>query len=402
MDMLITPAVLRGEITPPPSKSFLHRYVICAALAEGRSVIRNAVLSDDVLATLNCVESLGARWELNGDTLTVTGMGGQCTFDGVPVLDCGESGSTLRFLLPVALAVCGGAVFHGHGRVMQRPLKPYFDLFDDLGVFYELRGDTLTVRGALKSGEYRLPGNVSSQFFTGLMLALPLVGESEIVPTGEVESADYIEMTRIARASAGVGDDGRHICRGQYRPFEVTVENDWSQAAFWYEARFLGNEVEIIGLDEGSVQGDKRIAALCGKMKEPGKLTVDASQCPDLVPAVAAMAAYRPGTTEIVRASRLRLKESDRLKAMAEVLASMGAMVFETDDGLYIEGKKALSGGRADCHGDHRIAMAAAIAAAKCTGVTTLCGAECVSKSYPDFWKEYRRLGGRADAVSLG
>lgn len=402
MQIKITPGRLHGEVTPPPGKSMLHRHILCAALADGESVIHNAALSDDIRATLGCVEKLGASWRLDGEALTVQGMGGRASFDTVPEFDCFESGSTLRFLLPVALAVCGGGVFYGRGRLMQRPLGPYFAVFEQNDIQYKLSGDTLTVSGRLKSGEYRLPGNVSSQFFSGLMLALPLVGNAEIIAEGTVESADYIEMTREARSLAGVSDDGKHISRAGYKPFAMTAEADWSQAAFWYEAVFLGHDVAVRGLDTSSCQGDRRIAEITEKLRQPGNVSLDVSQCPDLVPPVAAMAAFRQGDTDIVNAARLRLKESDRLSSVTDALQSMGAWVTQTGDGLHIEGRSTLPGGFVDSRGDHRIAMMAAVAAAGCTGTTAIDGAECVSKSYPDFWQEYRRLGGIADVCNMG
>ena len=209
MNVTITPGGLAGSVTPPPSKSQAHRLLIAAALARGESVITNVALSQDIEATIRCLEELGAEFTVDGSTVTVRGMGANAMSPlrrmAYPHLDCGESGSTLRFLIPIALAVRGGGVFTGHGRLMERPLKPYFDLFDEKGIFYEQKDGALTVSGLLTPGEYRLPGNVSSQFFTGLLFALPLLnGPSALIPTTPLESEGYIQMTLQAMAQFGV------------------------------------------------------------------------------------------------------------------------------------------------------------------------------------------------------
>jgi len=242
----IRPRLLAGVVTPPPSKSQVHRLIICAALAQGTSVIRNVAFSQDILATLRCMEVLGASWEQEEGTIRVTGIGNRAYEGELPRFHCGESGSTLRFLIPIALAVAGGGVFTGHGRLMERPQKPYFDLFDEKKIDYQMKDGVLTIRGRLTPGEYAIPGNVSSQFFTGLLLALPLLdGPSTVVPTTEIESWDYILMTMDAMMGAGVvatePQENRNffqIAPFSYVPFARTVEADWSQAAFWYAASF--------------------------------------------------------------------------------------------------------------------------------------------------------------------
>ena len=410
MKITITPTRLTGAVTPPPSKSQAHRLLIAAALADGESVVSNVACSQDIEATLRCLEELGAEFLRSGDTVTVRGMGANAMSPlrrlARPRLDCGESGSTLRFLIPVALAVRGGGVFTGRGRLMERPLKPYFDLFDEKGIFYEQRDGALAVSGLLRPGEYRLPGNVSSQFFTGLLYALPLLdGPSVIVPTTRLESEGYIRMTLQAMARFGVEMPVALSLPPQYHPqgnqtyraADARVEADWSQAGFWYAARFLGNRVEITGLDSGSAQGDAVIADFFAALSRPGGVELDVSGCPDLAPPLAAMAALRAGeTTALANAGRLRIKESDRLSSVTAVLNSLGADVEEREDSLVIRGKEALAGGAAvDSHNDHRIAMMAAIAATRCENPVTINGAECVSKSYPDFWEEYENLGGK-------
>ncbi len=420
MTLTITPAKLKGSVTPPPSKSQAHRLLIAAALAAGESVIRNICHSQDIDATVRCLTELGAEFTWQGDTLRVTGMGANAMSPmrrmALPRLDCGESGSTLRFLIPVALAVRGGGVFTGRGRLMERPQGPYFDLFRDKGVFYEQREGVLTVQGLLEPGEYRLPGDVSSQFFTGLLFALPLLGgPSAIIPTTFLESEDYIRMTLRAMGRFGVAMPATLSLPPQYhpqgnqtyRPGEATVEADWSQAGFWYAAKFLGGDVELKGLDPDSLQGDRIIEFRFEEMglssEGVGDLKLDVSGCPDLVPPLAVMAALRAGeTTRLVNAARLRLKESDRLRSVTQVLNALGSEVEEGSDFLIIRGKKTLAGGvTVDSFNDHRIAMMAAVAATRCEKSVTLTGAEAVDKSYPGFWEEYARLGGKTEEVTI-
>lgn len=404
MDIQITPRHLSGTVTPPPSKSMAHRLLIAAALGSGISTVRGVAMSQDVEATLRCLTSLGGRWrETAPGTLEITGIGGRRSTPGtaLPHLDCGESGSTLRFFLPIALAVAGGGVFTGQGRLMARPQGPYLDLFREKGIFCEQTGGTLTVRGTLEPGEYHLPGNVSSQFFTGLLFALPLLdGPSTIVPTTAVESWDYILMTLDALTGAGVTAAEPHtpgeafrVCPSAYQPFDRTVEADWSQAAFWYAAIALGSQLELTGLNAFSVQGDMAVVPHFLRLTQPGDREIDVSGIPDLLPPLAVMAAVRSGTTRFVNAARLRMKESDRLSTTAALLTALGGRAEEGPDFLTVHGGT-LTGGMVDCANDHRIAMAAAIAATACTGPVTVLGAQCVQKSYPDFWEVYKNLGG--------
>ena len=407
MNITITPAKLEGTVTPPPSKSQAHRVLIAAALADGESVISNVAFSQDIEATLGCLDALGAQFLRDGSTVTVQGMGANTMSPlrrlAYPRLDCGESGSTLRFLIPVALAVRGGGIFDRRGRLMERPQKPYFDLFDEKGIFYEQKDGVLTVTGMLTPGEYRLPGNVSSQFVTGLLYALPLLnGDSEIVLTSPLESRGYVDMTLdvLKRSSITVEErQNSYFIPGKqlYQPHPFTVEADWSQAGFWYAAKFLGNPVEVSGLNLRSTQGDAVIHSQAQALDLPPDLELDVSDCPDLVPPLAVMAALREGQiTRLTNAARLRIKESDRLASVTQVLNALGADVTEGPDFLTIRGKDALTGGvKVDSFNDHRIAMMAAVAATRCEQPVTVLGAECVAKSYPDFWEEYQRLGGK-------
>ncbi|MEY8402412.1 3-phosphoshikimate 1-carboxyvinyltransferase [Oscillospiraceae bacterium 44-34] len=388
MNLRITPGPLEGTVTPPPSKSQAHRAILAQLLAGGGTV-SNLAASQDIEATRRCAAALKTEG------------------DGLPLLDCGESGSTLRFLIPIALALRGGGIFTGRGRLMERPQKPYFDIFDEKGISYEQKDGVLTVRGELKPGEYRLPGNVSSQFVTGLLYALPLLdGDSEIMLTSPLESRGYVDMTLEVLDRFGIQievlEDGYLVPGGQkYRPCDLEVEADWSQAAFWLAAGSLGNPVLTVGLSDQSTQGDRVIDEHFASFAWGTWRTVeiDVSDCPDLLPPLAVMAAFHDGATRLTNAARLRLKESDRLATVTKMLTALGGQVEEGPDWLAIPGTRFLKGGTVDGANDHRIVMAAAIAATRCTGPVTILGAEAVNKSYPTFWEEYKRLGGEFDVL---
>ena len=365
-------------------------------------------LSQDIEATLRCITALGGAWEREEDTLYVSGVWHrEWDTAALPHLDCGESGSTLRFLIPLALTLNNGGVFTGRGRLMERPQKPYFDIFDEKGVSYERKDGVLTLRGELESGEYRLPGNVSSQFVTGLLYALPLLdGDSEIILTSELEGWGYVDMTLNTLEKFGITTEewdtgwivpGRQV----YQPCGLTVEADWSQAAFWYAAEFLGNSVQVSSMPKYSRQGDSKFAWFNRRLAMPRNMGFSVADCPDLVPPLAAMAALRNGyTTYLGNAARLRIKESDRLASVTKTLNALGVQVEEGPDFLKIWGRDGLTGGvTVDCCNDHRIAMMAAVAATRCAEPVTLLGAECVSKSYPNFWDDYRMLGGKFDVL---
>lgn len=415
MTLTIIPTKLVGSVTPPPSKSQAHRLLIAAALAEGESVIHNIAPSQDIKATVRCLRELGAELSWEGSSLRVTGMGANSMSPlrklALPHLDCGESGSTLRFLIPIALAVRGGGVFTGHGRLMERPQKPYFDLFEEKGIFYEQKDGVLTVQGLLSPGTYALPGNVSSQFFTGFLFALPLLnGPSVLFPTTPLESEDYIRMTLEAMGRFGVEFPATPSLPPQYHPQgnqayspgKTAVEPDWSQAGFWFAADALGNPVEVEGMTIPSLQGDWRYLELQEQIYAGTHSELDVSQNPDLVPPLAAAAALAAGrTTRLTNAGRLRIKESDRLRSVTQVLKALGADITEGEDFLSIQGKEYLEGGvTTDSWGDHRITMMTAIAATRCKNPVTLTGAESVNKSYPSFWEEYARLGGKIQEVT--
>ena len=417
MDITVFPSGLKGSVTPPASKSQAHRALIAAALSGGISTISNLADSQDIQATRRCLSALGALVEdLGPGILRIHGLGNSIPQAGpFPTLDCGESGSTLRFLIPVALLVQGEAAFTGRGRLMERPLAPYENLFREKGICWYMENGVLTLDGgrgyarlALDPGEYRLPGNVSSQFITGLLFVLPLLeGSSSLVLTSPLESQGYVDMTLDELNKFGVSveqrEDGFYIPGGQkYRARDLAVEADWSQAAFWYAANHLGGRVDVRGLALDSRQGDRVIAACCHKLTRSGEVELDVSQCPDLVPPLAAMAAVRAGTTHLTNAARLRMKESDRLASVTLALRAMGGQVEEHTDALTIHGVARLpGGGTVDCANDHRIAMMAAVCAAFAEAPVKLLGAECVRKSYPEFWTHFQSLGGELHGLIL-
>ena len=394
MNVTILPGTLKGAVTPPSSKSQTHRAVLALMLAQGEGKLSNLAVSQDIQATQDCVAALKS--------------GQPAQADGLPLLDCGESGSTLRFLIPVALAVRGGGHFTGRGRLMERPQGPYIRLFEEKGISWNQEGACLTVAGQLEPGVYALPGNVSSQFITGLLYALPLLpGDSRIVLTTPLESRGYVDMTldMLRRFDIKVEEqeDGFLVPGNQtYQARDLTLEADWSGAAFWYAANFLGAQVDIQGLNPDSVQGDRQIGTLYWKLARPGNVDIDLSQCPDLAPPLAVMAAVRKRTTRFVNAGRLRMKESDRLETIARTLNALGAKAQVGEDTLILEGLDHLEGGTVDGCNDHRIAMMAAVAAVACKEPVTILGAECVKKSCPRFWEDYTALGGEIHGLISG
>jgi len=416
--VVITPRKLCGSVTPPPSKSAAHRAIICAALARGSSLIAPFEPSDDMEATVGAVSALGARVTRTKNGLCVDGSNTFCNI--ASNIDCMESGSTLRFLIPVA-AACGKPVtFTGRGRLPLRPIGPYLDCLPKSGVDCETGGGLpLKISGVLRPGEFTLPGNVSSQFVTGLLLALPLLcGDSVIKLSSPLQSAGYVDLTLDAMRRFGVKIGcraGSYFVKGnqKYTPCNYKTEGDWSQAAFWLAAGALGSRVECLGLDPSSKQGDRAVTEIlcrfgarvgCGSEiyaagNELCGCEIDALQIPDIVPPLAAVAALCEGRTVISGAARLRIKESDRLHTLTLGLSALGAHVTQTDDGLVIDGVPELHGGAADGCNDHRIVMALSIAAIRCNGRVTITGCECINKSYPDFFEHYNALGGCANVV---
>lgn len=403
----------RGTVRARASKSQLQRALLCAALGEGETLIRAESVPRDAAAMIDCLRALGAEIDVQAGALRVRPIAEPPR--GVRTLPCGESGAVLRFLLPVAGALGAEAVFLREGRLPERPLAPLTQALTARGMRIGDDGAALRCAGRLRAGAYAIDGGVSSQFATGLLYALPLLdGASTLRVTGPVVSAPYLGMTEAALRGAGVrfekSGETYAIPGGQRfaPPPELTVEGDWSGAAAFLCMGALSREgVTVEDLDPASPQGDRAILALlrrfgAGVETADGAVTVrrgsllggviDASQTPDLVPVLAALAAVSGGETEIVNAARLRGKESDRLHAAARMLSALGADVAETADGLRIRGRESLAGGTADAANDHRIAMAAAVAACRCRTDVTVPGAECVEKSYPAFWEDLQCL----------
>lgn len=398
MKAILTPTALQGEIRAIPSKSQAHRLLICAALADSPTRIACRSLSADIEATASCLEALGAKIEYADGAFSV-----QPISEAVEMaeLDCGESGSTLRFLLPVVCALGKGARIKMHGRLPERPLSPLWEELERCGaVLKKPEKDMIEVRGKLCENRFAIAADISSQYISGLLFALPILGGGEVELTGNIESAGYIEMTVRALREFGAEPKlkGRtySLERGGYSsPTEARVEGDWSNAAFWIVADAVSSgKVDCTGLDADSPQGDRAVIE-AAKAIAAGNATVDAKDIPDLVPVLAMLASVSPGTTRFINAGRLRIKESDRLATVNEMLTSLGADIEETADGLIVRGKASLSGGRTHARGDHRIAMSAAVAAIACEGEVTIENAESVNKSYPAFWSDYASLGGK-------
>lgn len=417
MDLKIYPRPLRGAVQAIPSKSAAHRLLILAALAGGPTEIELSRSSGDIESTLACLQALGAGIERRGGLVAVTPPS---AFNPAPELDCGESGSTLRFLLPVAAAFCGGGSFSGGGRLPERPLGALAAAMKKRGVAFSRDKLPFAISGRLEAGEYVLPGNVSSQYISGLLLALPaLAGSSSIALTGRLESSAYVQMTLAALRTFGIEVQARECSfeiEGKQKyisPGSAKVEGDWSNAAFFLAAGALGGPVTVRGLDEASPQGDRAMVELLARFGAPmemggwgvtaggGKLrgcSIDVSEIPDLLPVLAVVAASAEGETEFTGCARLRLKESDRLMTTALLINSLGGSAVELPEGLLVRGRR-LSGGTVDSFGDHRIAMAAAVAATRCAAPVAICGAGAVEKSYPDFFLHYHELGGGVHGI---
>ena len=389
MDITISPRRLRGDLTVIPSKSQAHRLLICAAFSDKPTLLQCAETNRDIEATADCLSALGAKILRTDSGYTVFPV------KAVPEqaeLHCRESGSTLRFLLPVAGALGVDALFTMEGRLPQRPLSPLWEEMERMGcTLTRPTSDTIRCTGKLRPGAYRIDGGISSQYITGLLLALSLLGSgSQLEITGKAESRPYIEMTKAAISLFG-GDPDHPGEKRFHSPGAVSVEGDWSNGAFFLAANGLGSCLNLRGLDPDSPQGDRAVLGILPLLRS-GAPRVSAADIPDLVPILSVAAASNHGAvfTDI---RRLRMKESDRVASVMAMLKSLGGRA-EADDNTLTVFPSGFTGGVVDSFNDHRIAMSAAIAATVCTGPVTVLGAECVSKSYPGFWEEYRRLGG--------
>ena len=414
MNRVLSPGPRTGRVTVPGSKSRAHRLFLAAALGRTPVQLTYRGLSDDLLATLSCLEALGAQVEsLKGDRFTLVPLSAPPA--GEILLPCGESGTTLRFLLPLAGALGAEAVFQRRGRLPRRPLEPLLAELTRHGMTIRAQDDDLFVKGQLTPGDYALPGHISSQFISGLLLALPLLpGHSTLTLTSPPQSAPYIALTEQVLRQGGVklhrGENAYAIPGGQgyALPSPQVVEGDWSAAAPFLCAGALSPAgVTVTGLTLPSLQGDSVLPALLEKMGAEVEtspqgvtvrsgalraITVDAGPIPDLIPPLCALCAVARGESRIRNARRLRDKESDRLQGVAELLNGLGGKLTVDGDDLRIFGVPRLQGGTADPRSDHRLAMTAAVAASACTGPVTVLDSDCVQKSYPVFWADYGQM----------
>ena len=429
MKIKIKPSTLNGTIEIPPSKSYSHRAVIAAALAENgkKSRVDNLKFSVDITTTTDIMENWGAKIKRFESALEIVGNDGKV----VPkdkYVQCNESGSTIRFLIPIGITNENELVFDGKGKLVDRPLDSYYKIFDKQGIFYKNENGKLplTVNGKLKAGNYEIEGNISSQFITGLLYALPLLdGDSKLTINKNLESKGYIDLTLEILKLAGieiVNNDYKNFdIKGNqiYKPFDYTVEGDYSQVAFWIVAGIISanrdNEVKCLHVNKNSLQGDREIIEIVTRMGanleifddyvivKPSKTkgtVIDISQCPDIAPILTVLAALSEGETRIINGERLRIKESDRITSIKTELNKLGANVAEEGDSLIIQGVEGFTGGvTVSAWNDHRIAMSLAVASSRCEKEIVLEEAESVRKSYPHFWDDFVKMGGEIEIV---
>ena len=405
---------LTGEVTPPPSKSILHRYIIASSLAKGISKIENISYSDDIIATIEAMEKLGAKIEKKDNYLLIDGSK---TFDKKYLsnnaeIDCNESGSTLRFLFPLSIVKKNKISFKGKGKLFKRPLNPYFENFDKYKIKYSyINENEILLDGELKSGEYEIDGNISSQFITGLLFSLPLSNEnSKIIIRGKLESSSYIDITVDCLNKFGIkiinNSYQEFIIEGNqtYKSGDYEVEADYSQVAFFLVANSIGSNIKINELNTNSLQGDKKIIDFISQIdnwNKKEKLILDGSETPDIIPILSLKACISKKEIEIVNIARLRIKESDRLRAIVKELSKLGFDLLEKEDSILINSRKDFnkiinnSPVYLSSHSDHRITMTIAIASTYYDGEIILDNLDCIKKSYPNFWEVFLLLGGK-------
>ena len=417
----ITPAKLNGIVTAPPSKSYSHRAIICGALSGGKCEISSLIFSEDILATMNGMKEIGANITVCEDSVLIN------DFKSVQnniVIDSFDSCSTLRFIIPIVASLGIESIFKRSLGLAKRPMIEYLKILEKAEVKSEVCSDlSLKIGGKLKSGKFLIPGNISSQFVSGLLMALPMIdGNSEIEMTSKLESSKYVDITIDVMKKFGVciekTSNGFFIAGNQkYKPTDYIVEGDWSQGGFFMVAGSIGGNITIKNLNKNSFQGDKEIFKLLSKFGaniswnenqveiKKSKLwgiNIDASEIPDLIPILSVAAANAEGVTEITNAGRLKFKECDRLDAIYRQLKSLGVDIKKLDDGLIIKGKGKWNGGVAWSHNDHRIAMALSIMAINLPENLKITHAEAIKKSYPDFFEDYNSIGGKVDVVDMG
>lgn len=419
MDIIISPSQLSGEVEIPASKSIAHRLLIAAALADGETVIHKISRSKDIEATASALTALGAAVKFNGTDCIVKGIASppeNC------IIDCCESGSTLRFLIPVAAALGANTAFYGAGKLPSRPITPYIREMSDKGIAFTYNNTMpFDICGKLEGGVYRIEGDISSQFITGLLFALPLLSsDSEIHLTSPLQSKPYVDITLDVLSKFGIfiteTDYGYHICGNRkyvlQSDADTTVEGDFSQAAFFYIANLLGNEVNVSNLSDinhrNSPQGDRKILDIVSEIvynkngiKKMKAFSIDVADIPDLVPILAVLGCFCDDTSYIRNAARLAIKESNRLEATADMLNRLGGKVIVGKDSLTVYPVGRFCGGEVYSHNDHRIVMAAAIAATASTAPVIIHGAEAVNKSYPAFFDDFTTLGGKINVINL-
>lgn len=406
---------LKGQVVIPPSKSLSHRAIIASGLSEGGHV-SNIIDSQDIIATKSCMSNLGASFEKTDDGYLVKGVDYPIVLKDKD-FKCNESGSTLRFMIPIGMLSGQEVVFHGKGKLQTRPLDPFFNIFNEQNIAYEYKDSLpLKVNGSIQPGQFKIPGDISSQFITGLLYTLPLLeGDSEIHITSSLESKGYIDLTLDVLSDFGIiienNDYRTFFIKGnqKFKTTDYRVEGDFSQVAFWIVAGLINGDITCLDMNPDSSQGDKEVIDIVKRMSgyidvqdnqidvkksEMTATIIDGSQCPDIIPVLTVLAAVTPGETRVINAKRLRIKECDRLKAIATELNKLGADITELEDGLIIKGKDHLIGGRVEGWNDHRIVMSMAVASLVCKEDVIIEGCHAINKSYPHFFEHFNSLGG--------
>ena len=403
---------LVGELSPPPSKSILHRYIIASSLAKGISKIENISFSEDIIATIEAMKKLGANIEQKENYLLIDGSDTFKNLNENIEIDCNESGSTLRFLFPLSIVEENKVLFKGRGKLFKRPMTPYFENFEKYKIKHSyIDENAILLEGKLKAGIYEIDGNISSQFITGLLFSLPLLdGKSKIIINRKLESSNYIDISLDCLSKFGIkiinNSYQEFVIEGNqsYRAGNYRTEADYSQAAFFLVANAIGSKIKINDLSEDSLQGDKKIIDYISEIdnwNSKDTLVLDGSETPDIIPILSLKAAVSGKKIEIVNVERLRIKESDRLKATVEELSKLNFDLIEKKDSILINSRENFKVNKNDkvvslsAHSDHRIAMMIAIAATCYNGEILLDNLDCVKKSYPNFWEVFLSLGGK-------
>ena len=403
---------LVGELSPPPSKSVLHRYIIASSLAKGVSKIENISFSEDIIATIEAMKKLGANIEQKENYLLIDGSDTFKNLNENIEIDCNESGSTLRFLFPLSIVEENKVLFKGRGKLFKRPMTPYFENFEKYKIKHSyIDENKILLEGKLKAGIYEIDGNISSQFITGLLFSLPLLeGESKIIINGKLESSNYIDISLDCLSKFGIkiiNNSYQEFIIGGNQSYKVgnyRTEADYSQAAFFLVANAIGSKIRINDLSEDSLQGDKKIIDYISEIdnwNSKDTLILDGSETPDIIPILSLKAVVSGKKIEIVNIKRLRIKESDRLKATVEELSKLNFDLIEKKDSILINSRENFKVNKNEkvvslsAHSDHRIAMMIAIATTCYDGEILLDNLDCVKKSYPNFWEVFLSLGGK-------